>query len=118
MLSPTKNHLSVWRKVGTRYETTAVVSAFKSGNASLCIFGMFSSHGRSPLVRISGTLNQFKYIEILRQYVLPFRIFSILGIWDFCISTMDAEHIVQREWRHSSMQMVLTCYCGQHKVPI
>jgi len=72
-LRPTKNHSRVWRKVGTRYETQNMVPTFKSGNASLCIWGMFSAHGRSPLVRISGTLNQHKYINILQQYVLPFK---------------------------------------------
>ena len=34
---------------------------------------MFSSHGRSPLVRTSGTLDQFRYIDILKKYVLPFK---------------------------------------------
>ena len=34
---------------------------------------MFSSRGRTPLVRINGTLNQYKYIDILKQYVLLFR---------------------------------------------
>ncbi len=50
-----------------------MVPTFKSGNASLCACGMFSAHGRSLLVRISGTLNQHKYIDILQQYVLPFK---------------------------------------------
>ena len=34
---------------------------------------MFSSYGRSPLVRITGTLDQFKYIDILRNNVLPLK---------------------------------------------
>ena len=34
---------------------------------------MFSSHGCSPLVRISGTQDQYKYIEILKKGVLPFK---------------------------------------------
>ncbi len=34
---------------------------------------MFSRYGRSPLVRTQGTLNQFKYMEILKQYVIPFK---------------------------------------------
>lgn len=72
-LRPVKNYSRVWRKSGTRYETDNIVPTFKSGNASLCIWGMFSSYGRSPLVRIYGTLNQFKYMEILEQYVLPFK---------------------------------------------
>ena len=44
---------------------------FKSGNASLSVWNAFSRHGHSPLVSFSGTLNQFKYIQILNQYVLP-----------------------------------------------
>ncbi len=70
-LRPVKNRSRVWRKVGTRYEIDDIVPTFKFGNASLRIWDMFLSHRRSPLVRISGTLNEFKYIEILRQYVLP-----------------------------------------------
>ena len=50
-----------------------VAPNFKSGNASLCIWGMFSSHGRSQFVRISGSLDQFKYIDILKKCVLPFK---------------------------------------------
>ena len=46
---------------------------FKSGNTSLSISGMFSSIERSPLVRISGTLDQFKYIQILKKHVIPFK---------------------------------------------
>ena len=49
----TKNHLRVWRKVGTRYETANAAPTFKSGNASLCISRMFFRHVRSPLVRIT-----------------------------------------------------------------
>ena len=72
-LRPLKNHTRIWRTIGTRYETDNIVPTFKSGNASLSIWGMFSSIGRSPLVRITGTLDQFKYIEILKQHVIPFK---------------------------------------------
>ena len=72
-LRPIKNHSRVWRTFGTRYETENIVPTFKSGNASLCIWGMFSAYGRSPLVRVYGTLNQFKYIDILKNNVLQLK---------------------------------------------
>ncbi len=68
-----KNYSRVWRKTGTNFETDYVVPTFKFFNALLCIWAMYSSRGRSPLVRISGNLNQFQYIDILKQYVLPFK---------------------------------------------
>ena len=71
-LRPLKNHTRIWRNIGTRYEIDIIVHTFKSGNALLSIWGMVSSIGRSPLVRITGTLDQFKYIEILKQHVTPF----------------------------------------------
>ncbi len=49
-----------------------MVPSFKSCNGS-CVWVIFSAHGRSTLVRIYGTLNQHKYINILQQCVLPFR---------------------------------------------
>ncbi len=72
-LRSVKNYSRVWRKVGTRYETDNIVPTFKFGNSLLCIWGMFSSHGHSTLIHISGTLNQSKYIEILKQHVLPLK---------------------------------------------
>ena len=59
-----KNHTRIWRNFGTRYETDNIVHTFKSGNASLSIWSMYSSIVSSSLVSTSGTLNQFKYIEI------------------------------------------------------
>ncbi len=63
----------MWRKIGTRYETENIVPTFKHGNASSCIWGMFSRYGRSPLVRIRGTFSQFKYMAILKQYIIPLK---------------------------------------------
>ncbi len=34
--------------------------------------GMPTSRGRSPVVRIRGTLNQEKYMSKLQEHVLPF----------------------------------------------
>ena len=59
--------------MNTRYVLKNIVLAFKSGFVPLCVWGMFSSKGRSPLLRISGTLNQHRYRQILKDYVIPFK---------------------------------------------
>ena len=64
-LRPMKNYIRVWRREGSRYETANMVHTFKSGYVSMSVWGLFSARGRTPLVRIVGTLNQQKYIEIL-----------------------------------------------------
>ena len=73
LLRPVKNSFRVWRQAGTRNETDNIVPTLKSGNASLCTWEMYSCLVRSPLVHNSGILNQLKYIDILKQYVLPFK---------------------------------------------
>ena len=72
-LRPINNHLRALRKAGTRYENDSVAPTFKSGNVSLCIWGMFSSYGCNLLVRINGTLDEYKYIGILKQCLIPFK---------------------------------------------
>ena len=60
-----------------------MVPTFKSGFVFLSVWGLFSAKGRSLLVRITGTLNQHKYIEILKQYVLPFKALHYSGSNEF-----------------------------------
>ena len=59
--------------MNTRFVLKNMVPTFKSGFVSLSVWGTFSSKGRSPLVGISGTLNQNKYGQILQDYVIPFK---------------------------------------------
>ena len=73
LLWPMKNHTRVWRTERTRYVLNNMVPTFKSGYVSLSVWGIFSSRGRTPLVSICGTLNQIKYIDVLKNYVLPFK---------------------------------------------
>ena len=82
-LRPLKNYARVWRREVERFETQNMLPSFKSGFVSLSVWGMFSSSGRSPLVRIPGTLNQDKYINILQQYVLQFKTVYRPGKNDF-----------------------------------
>ena len=72
-LRPLKKHMRVRRKVNIRYVLKNIVPTFKSGYVPLCVWGMFSSKGHSPLVRMSGTLNQMKYRKTLKNYVVPFQ---------------------------------------------
>ncbi len=44
---------------------------FKSDYVSLSVWGAICAHGRTPLVRIVGTLKQEKYKEIIENYILP-----------------------------------------------
>ena len=82
-LRPLKNHTRVWRQICKRCVAKNMVHSFKSGYVSLSVRGMFFVRGRSPLVRIHGTLNQHKYMEILKQYVLPFKQKYYTGTMDF-----------------------------------
>ena len=82
-LKPIKNHGRVWRKLSTRYSARNIIPSFKSGFVSLPVRRLFSARGRTPLVRINGTLNQDKYIQILKQFVLPFKDMSYPGCTNF-----------------------------------
>ena len=72
-LRPIKNYVKVWRKRNTRFELKNMAPTFKSGYVSLSVWGMFSSQGKSPLVRLCGTMDQRKYIQILKNYVVRFK---------------------------------------------
>ena len=73
-LRPLKNSAHVWRKTSDCYDPTNMVPTFKSGYVSISVWGVFSALGRTPLVRINGTLNMGKYIEILKGYKEPFAV--------------------------------------------
>ena len=72
-LRPMKSYVRVWRREGSRYETANMIHTFKPGFMSISVWGPFAVRGSTPLVLIVGTLNQQKYIEILKSYVLPFK---------------------------------------------
>ena len=59
--------------MNTRYVLENMVPRFESGYVSLSLCGMFLSKGCSPLVRIGGTLNQIKYRQVLKDYLIPFK---------------------------------------------
>ena len=113
-----KNHTKVWRKRNTRYVLENMVPTFKSGYVSLSAWRIFSSQGKSPLVRLCGTMDQRKYIQVLKNYVVPFKEQLHSGPIGF---------IYQRDGRAAHraksvsafcMQRIKKCCCGLHKVPI
>ena len=55
-----------------RYDLRYVTPTFKSGYKTVNVWGAFSFRGRTPLVRINGRFNQYKYKEILEAHLLPF----------------------------------------------
>ena len=71
-VKPTKQRKQVWRKMGTKYNTENLVPSFKSGYIGISVWAAFSSRGRTPLVRIDGTLDRHKYQKILEEELIPF----------------------------------------------
>ncbi len=59
-VKPTSVRKHVWRKQGERYRTVNMVPTFKSGFESISVWAAFSLKGRTPLIRIEGSLNQTK----------------------------------------------------------
>ena len=71
-VQPVKNHVRVWRMKSRRYSLKYVTPTFKSGYKTVNVWAAFSIRGRTPLVRIDGRFNQYKYKEILQNHLLPF----------------------------------------------
>ena len=69
---PTTLRNRVWRKPSTRHHLNNAVHTFKSGYVSISVWAAFSVHGRTPLVRIEGTLKKSQYCNILQNHLLPF----------------------------------------------
>ena len=71
-LRPTSLRKTVWREANQRYHPSNIVPTFKSGYVSLSVWAAFSARGRTPLIKIEGTLKQERYKEILDSELVPF----------------------------------------------
>ena len=80
---PTSLKKLIWRKANTKFELRNLLPTFKSGYVSHLVWGAFCAHGRSPLVRINGTLKQEKYKEILQNHVISMPVQKYGSISDF-----------------------------------
>ena len=73
-MRPLKNSAHVWKKTSDHYDPENMVPTFKSGYVSMSVWGAFSALGHTLLVRINGSLNKDKYVEILKEYIEPFSV--------------------------------------------
>jgi len=62
----------VWRQPGERYSSVNLRPSFKSGRESVMVWGVFSSRGRTPLVRVEGSMNAASYSILLEDTVVHF----------------------------------------------
>ena len=71
-LSFNDGRVRVWRRQGERFLDGAVREHNRYGGGSLMVWGGFSTHHRTPLHRVQGTLNGTRYRDdILTPIVLP-----------------------------------------------
>ena len=70
-IRPAPNNGRVWRKAYTKFNLRNIVLTFKSGYVTAFVWGAFSAHAITLLVRINGTLKQDKYKKILEDNIMP-----------------------------------------------
>ena len=61
----------VRRKTGERFSPNCVKTTVKFGGGSVMVWGMISSSGVGPLIRLHGKVNAEVYKQLLDQHVLP-----------------------------------------------
>ncbi len=62
----------VWRPVGTAFNSQYIVPKAQSGRRSVSVFGLMTSRGLGPLIRINGRFDGENYVNILNEMVLPY----------------------------------------------
>lgn len=61
----------LWRKRGQRYDECCVLPTRTSGRITLAYWGWMSSMGPGEIVEVGGRMNSVKYLDILREVMLP-----------------------------------------------
>jgi hypothetical protein len=62
----------IWRPMGTAFQNQYIVPKAQSERRSISVFGIMSSRGLGPLIRIGGRFDGGNYINILNDTVLPY----------------------------------------------
>ena len=62
----------VRRPANTEFKPQYSVKTIKHGGASIMIWGCFSYYGVGPIYHIPGIMDQFEYIRILEEVMLPY----------------------------------------------
>ena len=60
------------RPPNTEFKPQYTVKTVKHGGTSIMIWGCFSYYGVGPIYHISGIMDQFEYIRILKEVMLPY----------------------------------------------
>ena len=68
---PNNRRISQWVQKDILQSKIPVQVKKHSGGVSLMFWGVISRHGRGPLLAIQGSMDGAKYIEILRNELLP-----------------------------------------------
>ena len=63
---------TVRRPPGTEFKPQYTVKTVKHGGAKIMAWGCFSYYGVGPIYRIPGIMDQFEYIKILEEIMLPY----------------------------------------------
>jgi transposase len=61
----------VWRKPNTEHNKENTISTVKNDGGSVMVWGCFSAAGVGKLIFINGVMDRFKYIDILKDGLLP-----------------------------------------------
>ena len=62
---------NVKRRIGERLSAKCTKKTVKFGDGSFMVFGMFSSRGTTPLVRLQTRVNAQIYKNIVQDHVVP-----------------------------------------------
>lgn len=69
--APQNKDKLIWTHESTKKMDRPVNQQFQCGGFSVMFWGAFSRSALGPLVAIEGTMNATRYIEVLKDYVLP-----------------------------------------------
>ena len=62
----------VWRGVGERYNVDCLKPTVQGGGGSVMMWGCISWEGVGPLVLVEGTLDQYRYVNLLSKHLVPY----------------------------------------------
>uniref|UniRef100_A0A4W4G0T0 Transposase Tc1-like domain-containing protein n=1 Tax=Electrophorus electricus TaxID=8005 RepID=A0A4W4G0T0_ELEEL len=74
VLIGSKGHRQIVRRpINTEFKPQYTVKTVKHRGASIMVWGCFSYFGVRPVYRMPGTMDQFEYIKILEEVMLPYQ---------------------------------------------
>ena len=115
-VKPASLRKRVWRKEGGRYRTVNIVPMFKPGYVCISVWAIFSVHGRTPLIRINGNMNQEKYKNVYNLICFLSFIIFMVDFRSLHSNRTTAEHIKLSLYGLTWMQLVLVSWNGLHRV--